>query len=398
MWEMKRCFVCLRCLVVLLGVFMIGSVLGLGVSPARVTFDFEEGMSQEVFFDVVNSGEEDVEVVFGVGGDLGEYITLMEEGGLIFGGETKSFGYVLDLPDFLEPGVNTGEIIVSQVAGETSGSQISATLAVVSQVYVYAPYPGKYVSSKMNVYAGEADESVRFVISAVVVGEADLDSVLADVEIYDDEGDRVGSFSTDEVGVKRGERKELVYDWSEGFSAGDYVARVRLIWDGEVSDLEESFVVGREGLKLVDVRSRDFDLGEIVELEILIENNWDEEAQDVFVETVVLDEGEVVSDFMSPSHDVGALSEEVFVSYWDTSGVLEGDYDVQIFIRHGERVSKRDLRFEVGENELGVVGFGYVVSPEVEYRLGVFVIILVLAAVAFLAWLLFFKKKSVKKK
>ena len=64
----------------------------------------------------------------------------------------------LNLPSELTPGLHTGEVFAMQLpSGPTSeGSQILATLAVVTQVYVYVPYPGKYANAKMYVYGANA--------------------------------------------------------------------------------------------------------------------------------------------------------------------------------------------------------------------------------------------------
>lgn len=390
-----------RFLILLIGIFVMSSVFALGITPARTTLDFESGSSKEVSFDVVNSGGTDIKVVFSAQGDLAEYIYLPEKDGLILGGEKqKSFTYRLDFPATLEPGLNTGEVVVLQLPGEGSsgGSQILATLAVVTQIHLYVPYPGKYANAKMYIYGGDLGESVRFVIPVVSAGEFDLTSVRANVDIYSKAGEKVDSFNVGPIGVKSGEKKELVYDWGGASVIGDYVAKASLIYDEGTLDLAEPFSVGSQTLELQEVSVKDFSLGEIAKLEMLVENKWSEAIGDVYVETSILnDKGGEVSNFKSSSYNVGALSKEMFVSYWDTAGVLEGDYDAEVSIRYGDKESKKGLKFEVSKNDLVVVGLGYVISAEGGSGSSSLVIVLVIIIVVMvlinLLWFLIFRKK-----
>ncbi len=166
-------------------IFMIGSVFALGVTPARTTVDFEKNMKRNIGFDILNSGGGEIKVVFSAQGDLAEYITLPVKEDVI-SGEKKSFVYDLNLPSELSPGLHTGEVFAMQLpSGSTSeASQILATLAVVTQVHLYVPYPGKYANAKMYIYSANVGEEVRFVIPVVSAGEFDLSSVRANVDVF----------------------------------------------------------------------------------------------------------------------------------------------------------------------------------------------------------------------
>ncbi|MCD4771471.1 hypothetical protein K8R30_03580 [archaeon] len=388
-------------LILLVGVFMMSGVLGFGISPARTTLDFKAGMERDVSFDVINSEGEDISFVFLAQGDLAEYIfSDVSSGSILASEKSKSFSYSLKLPELLEPGLHKGEVVVMQLPDEGSGqgSQVLATLAVATQIYLYVPYPGKYANAKLYVYSANVGEVVKFVIPVSSAGEFDLTSVRANVDVYDKAGEVVDSFNVGPIAIPSGQQRELVYDWDADVPIGDYVAKSTVVYgDGTVS-LEEKFSVGSEKLVLQEIWVDDFSLGEIAKLEMLVENKWSEKIADVLIKTKISNErGGVVSEFKSSDYDVGGFSKEVFVSYWDTAGVIEGDYDAEVSIKYGDKESRENLKFEVSENELVVIGLGYVISADDGVGPDAIVVVLMSAVVLLillnLLWFLLLRKR-----
>jgi hypothetical protein len=391
-------------LILLIGIFMMSGVLGFGISPARTTLDFGAGMEKDISFDVINSEGEDISFVFLAQGDLAEYIfSDVSSGSILASEERKSFSYNLKLPELLEPGLHKGEVVVMQLPDEGGGegSQVLATLAVATQIYLYVPYPGKYANAKLYVYSANVGEVVKFVIPVSSAGEFDLTSVRANVDVYDKTGEIVDSFNIGPIAIPSGQQRELVYDWDADVPVGDYVAKATVVYgDGTVS-LEEKFSVGSEKLVLQEIWVDDFNLGEIAKLEMLVENKWSEKIGDVLIKTKISNErGGVVSEFKSSDYDVDGFSKEVFVSYWDTAGVIEGDYDAEVSIKHGDKESRENLKFEVSENELVVIGLGYVISADDGVGPDAIVVVLmsvvVLLILMNLLWFLLLRKKLKK--
>jgi len=398
---MKRFFI------LMIGVLMMASVFAWGVSPARTTLDFEAGMEKEVSFEVINSDNEDLDISFFAQGDLAEYISLPTSSSSLSSGEDrKSFSYTLNLPSNLEPGAHTGDVVVMQTPKGTDSddSQISATLAVITQVRVYVSYPGKYATAKLYAYDSAPGEPVRFVIPVVNVGKFDLTSVRASVDVYNKMGGKIDSFEMGPIEIANGGRKELVYDYEGDLDVGEYFVEASVIYDEDgLISLEESFSVGGENLELLDISVDDFSLGQIAKLEMLVENKWSEAISGVYIDTKIIDkDGDVVSDFESAAQDVESLSKKSFASYWDTDGVFEGEYDAEVSINYGDKSSRKDLRFEVSDNELVVVGLGYVVSSEAKGE-GMSTTVVVLTALVVLLilmnlfWFFIFRKKFSKK-
>lgn len=390
-----------RLMFLLVGIFMISSVCSLGITPARTTIDFKPGLVKDVDFEIINSGGQDMKVVFSVQGELGEYISLSDSEASILASEgSKSFSYSLNLPEELEPGLRTGEIFAMQLPSAESGgeSQILATLAVVTQVHLYVPYPGKYASAKMYVYNANQGDDVRFVIPVISAGEFDLMSVRANIDIYNKLNEKIDSFGTKSIEVMSGARGELVYNWKADVPIGEYRAVVTVVYDEGVINLEGVFSVGSKDLELQEINVGEFSLGEIVKLEMLVENKWSEPIVDAHIETKIKNSrGDVVSSFESASYDIDALSKQVFLSYWDTVGVRVGTYGAEVSINYADKSSEKSLQFEVEENSLTVVGLGYVISTEggddSDSLVVVLIVVIVLLVLINLLWFFLLRKK-----
>ena len=284
------------------------------------------------------------------------------------------------------------------MAKKTSEAYVRATLAVITQLQVYVQYPGKYANSKMIIINADGNGDVTFIFPVVSAGEFDLTSVKANVDIYNKLNEKVASFNTNEIAVPSGEKKELVHKWAADVPIGEYRAVASLIYDEGVLNFEEVFSIGSQELELQDIIVEDFSLGDIAKLEMLVENKWSEPIQGAHIETKILNNrGDIVSDFKSASYDVGALAKQVFVSYWDTAGVVAGNYETEVSINYGDKSSKMGLEFQVEKNKLTVIGLGYVISAEDDGKSNLLIIVLVIVIVLLvlinLLWFLLLRKK-----
>lgn len=388
-------------MILFLGILMVSSVYALGVTPARTPLEFTPGLSTTVNFEVLNSEGKEINLVLAVQGELAPYITLTSTTASLSANEgSKTLSYNVNLPTNLEPGDHLGEIVILELpaGGETSEAYVRATLAVVTQLKVYVPYPGKYANSKMTIINADSVGDVTFIFPVVSAGEFDLTSVRANVDIYNKLNEKVDSFNTQEIAVPSGEKKEIVHKWNANVPVGEYRAVASLIYDEGTLNFEGTFSVGSQDLELQEISVDDFSLGDIAKLEMLVENKWSEPISGAFIETKILNNrGDIVSNFKSASYDVEALSKQVFISYWDTAGVLEGNYETEISINYGDKSSKKSLEFEVSQNNLRVIGLGYVISAEdgggSNFLITILIIVVVILILINLVWFFFLRKK-----
>ncbi|RMD46054.1 hypothetical protein D6829_00595 [Candidatus Pacearchaeota archaeon] len=383
--------------VLVLAVVLTGFVSGLGVTPGRVTIDFSPNLKKSFEVEVIASPGTELSV--SATGELGKYITLSSQVLKFREGESsKKFSYEINLPANLNSGNHEGNIIFLKKAEEERDGTIQATLAVATQIRVFVPYSGKEISSGLYVNQLEDGRKVQFIVQVSSIGKYDVASVRANIDVFNRLGEKVASINTGEVSLQDKKSRELTAVWEPKVPVGKYLAVATVIYDGETKRLEKEFSVGEHVLELQEVRADNFRLGEIVKFEMLVENKWNQKIDDVHLETKVFDDNrEVLSHFKSSEESIGPLSKKVFTSFWDTAGFKVGRYKTEVEIDYGGNNSvRKDLEFDVRENELRVIGLGYVISEsEKESNRIVFVLVvgIILLVLINLAWFLWIRKK-----
>ncbi len=388
---------------VLIIIFAVNEVSALGITPGSFNFDFEPGAAKSIKFSVINSEKKDANFVVLTQGELKDniYSVSLPEG--IFkmtsaDGE-KNLEYVLKMPASLSPGPHKSEIVVMQLPGQWKGegeTSVEATVGVAAQVNVFVPYPGKYLEASLN--AADSEEGgIVFVIPVVSRGKLDIVRVKAIIDIYN-LNEKVDTIESEEISILSGERKEIVVKWKSDFLPGTYKAAATILYDEETLKLEKEFNIGDKILDLVDVKVNDFSLGGIAKFELLIESKWSELIKDAYLQMLVYNkEGEVMADFKSATYDVKSLEKTLMVAFWDTDGVREGVYDSSVILNYDRKSAQKDFKLDVSENEIKVIGLGYVISEAGGKKTNSLVVILVVVIAILvlinLSWFLFLRRK-----
>jgi len=382
-------------------VLLSSGVLALGVTPARTTIDFSPGLERTVDILILNTDKESANLVIYAQGELNQSISFKETS-IVFkdGEESKQISYNIKLPQNLESGLHSAEVVILQIPEKsaTSSAYIGARVGVVTQVYVYVPYPERYVEADLNVFDAEQGGEANFVIPVINRGNSDSKKVVADIDIYNKSGDKVATFKTSEVYLKSGERKEIVARWKADVIAGVYKAVATLNYDGNIIILEREFSLGSVTLDLQQISVKDFTLGGIAKIDMFVQNKWTDSVQGVYTETDVFNaKGQPIAYFKSPTYDIEPLGRSVFTSYWDTQGVEPGDYSALLYLRYGEKASKKEMQLKVSQGSLEFIGVGYAISNgESSGGKGsmntILVMVIVVLILVNLAWFLMFRK------
>ncbi len=391
--------------VMILILFILPCVMGIGITPARTTVNFEPGLDKSVSISVVNSEGKDMNLVVSVQGELAEYVTLSETSFSMPASQNlKELSYSVKLPSGLTPGLHTAEIMILQLpeSKDLDENYIEATLAVVTQLHVHVSYPGKYAEADLSVFNLD-DGNIQFVIPIISRGEFDLVNVKASIDIFTSLNEKVTTINTNEIKVLSGERKEVTASWdTSSIPAGPYRAVATLIYDEQVLKLERNFNVGEKRLSIESVEVNDFTLGDIAKFEVLVENEWVDGVNDAYVHMFVRNEkGELMVDFKSPTYDIEPLDKTLMIAFWDTKGVRVGTYDSSLLLHYDALVDERDLKLEVDKNSINVVGLGYVISErgsvfEGDRLLTFLVIGVILLILINIGWFLFFRRRMKK--
>jgi len=351
-------------------IFLVGIVSALGVTPGRSLVDYkEESMQQGGSFKVLNDDSKARELVIQTKGELAKNIRLDERRISFTQTDTeKVITYILNLPSDLSPGKHIGEIVISEEVGSSGDDDtiVGAVLSVVTLIEVFVPYPGKYAEAKLNIKNAGAGEDVEFIIPIVNMGEFDLTKVYANIDLYNDNGEKLDSFNTKTISIPSDGKVDLTHKWKANVPVGSYKAIVTVIYDGESINLEGTFQVGSVSLELQQITVNNFELGQIVKMDLLVQNKWSEDFDGVYTQVQIFSSGgEILADFNSPTEKVPALQKKVLSSYWDTAGVKVGTYDTKVIIHYaGDKTVETNLKLVVKENSLEVIGLGYVLSED----------------------------------
>lgn len=347
-------------------ILSIQNIFAIGITPGRTTVNFEPGLSKDVSFSIINSEHKDMSVVFMVRGDLADYVTLGQTYAEISKDEdSKSFTYGFNLPQKIaEPGLYEIEIVAMEAPDDIKekGTFVGATVAVVTQLHIYVPYPDKFLDAEINVI--ESDGKTMFLIPVINRGKLDIVDAKAGIDIYDGTETRIDSIETNSLSVNSLERKELTASWDANVNPGRYRAIVTVRYDSEINTIQKEFNVGEMFLEVLEVNVKDFSLGEIAKFDALVENKWSSNLRDVYLNIIVYNaEGEVMADFKSPTYDIDRLSKSDMVAYWDTAGVHEGTYDGKLILKYGEKSTEKNIELKITDNSIEVVGLtGHVIS------------------------------------
>jgi hypothetical protein len=333
-----------------------------------------------------------------VSGELNESVTLYDS--LVnFNAdeESKQFNYKVKIDDKLEPGLHTADIIALEVPKMSeSGTYVGATVAVVSQLYVYVPCPGKCIDGDLNVFGAEQNSTVTFIVPVINRGKLGIGEVKAVIDIYTNLNRKIATVETDLSSISPGARTELTGKWLADVNIGEYTAKVTVLYDGESKTFEKQFSVGTNILNVESISVNDFTLGEIAKIKILVENRWNKELQGVFANLLVYNhEDQIMADIKSPNEDIPALSKKELIAYWDTVGVQEGEYVGKLMIHHGKRSADRNLILKIRQDSMEFSGIGYAISSKKGGGISmtaILVILVILLLVVNLAWFVFFNR------
>jgi len=379
---------------------MVNSVLSLGITPGRTTINYESGLEREVSFSILNNEHKNMEVLLTVRGELNDSITLFD--GLVNflpSEESKQFKYKVKLPDriALEPGLHQADIVALEVPKASfDGTYVGATVAVISQLHVYVPCPGKCIDADFNILDAEENSTATIIIPVINRGELGIGNVRAVVDIYNLDYEKKGSVETDSQSIDPGKRTELSAKWDVNLNSGNYIAKVSIFYDGQTKTFEKQFSIGKNMLSIESILVNNFQLGEIAKLQILVENRWNQELKSVFANLLVFNKkNQVMTDIKSASENIPSLSKKELIAYWDTVGVKEGEYNGKLLVKYDGKSSDKNLILKVSQDNLDIFGIGYAINPRggkgVDITM-ILIVLVILLLLANLSWFVFFRR------
>ena len=384
-------------LLILLATPLINS---LGITPGRTTLDYEPGAEKIIPLTVLNNEHKNMEVVLTIQEELKDSI-MISQSKLEFmpSEESKTFNYKLKMPDNLEPGLHKAEIMALEVAKSSGeGTYVSATVAVVSQLYLYVPCPGKCIDAELEVLDAEQNATATFIVPVINRGKLGIGEARAIIDVYTSLNEKITTIETDYLPIEAGARTELSGKWNVNVNSGNYLAKVSVFYDGESKNFEKEFAVGTNMMTIESILVNNFQLGEIAKLQILIENKWNQELKDVFENLIVYNnENQIMTDIKSATQDIPPLTKKELIAYWDTVGVKQGEYDGKLMVKYGKKSTEKTLVLKISDYSLDIQGVGYAIRPQGGKGVNIttiLVVLVILLLIVNIGWLISFKRRK----
>ncbi|MEI6058570.1 MAG: hypothetical protein WCP89_02255 [archaeon] len=381
---------------------MVPSVCALGVTPGRNTLDFSPNLEREFTASILNTESKAFSVVLSVEGDLASYVSVSEDKiNFLADEKSKNIVYSLKLPKGLSPGLHKADIAITDVPSGSLGSGVSitTTVSVITQLYVYVPYPGKYLEGRGDIV--NKGTSAVFYIPVISRGEEKIDEAYCTIGIYNGET-KLGTVESNRISIEKGERKELNAEWIG--EPGKYKAVISLIYDGKIETIEKEFNLGLENVDVLGVSVNEFKLGDVAKIKILVQNKESGEitSAEASMKIYGSDTNEKVADIKSEKYNIPAKSNKELNMYWDTEKVDLGQYGSNLKINYEDKFIEKNLKIDVKEDSMTFTGVGFVVASGTGGKMSlvtILVIVIGFLVLVNLVWLIWWmrKKKSGKK-
>jgi len=355
-------------LLIIVFIVLANQSYALGITPSNVDVIFEPGLEKTIQLKVINDGQKSFDALVYAEGELAEYITINDPI-IKFSKEQDSriISYKVNLPkNFEKRGIHIADIIVRQIPKETKGkTTVTAAIAIASKLRVMVPYDGKYAEIRLFVPKFKQDIGSDFSIEVKNLGTEKIIEAQAIVEIYNPLNKKIAVVKSNKIPIKSKEEKILTASWVPDVGLGEYHAIATLIYDNLNTKDKKSFTIGTLSPEIVSISVDNFKLGGIAKFDILVENNWNEELKDTFVETSIKDKkGDIYTSFKTVSLDIPAFGKQEFNAYWDTSKVISGQYKLGVELYYLGYKKERVFDISVEHNKITASLVGQVVEEQ----------------------------------
>lgn len=324
--------------------------LAIGLSPARTYYEANQDNHISGTVMIINSDHSNSKLSIYAQGELKDTITFSQQAIIIDETDSsKEFSYTIDASKITTPGEHVGEIVFltlpEDIKAKSDNTAILATTAVVHTVVVTVPYPGKYAQAKLYTSSANIGEPVIFTIPVYNFGKDKIFSISGTVDIYSPTNEKISSVDTQTASLESQQEIKLTTSFLANVNPGKYYVVANINYDGTIIKLEDIINIGNLNINIKDMTVSDFRLGQIAKLNIELESLWNEQLNNVYAKVTVYDKSSnIVSQFTTASINIEPYTKKTLNGFWDTQGLSEGTYDIEVELNYGSKTSKK--RFE----------------------------------------------------
>jgi hypothetical protein len=370
---MKRYFLALFLVVVMIVLFSGFADASLGISPAKKEYNFIPNGEINVNF-LIFTDDPERKISLFIDGDLAQYARLSKRSLTGGGGFTVTINFPADVgkPGRQSIGIRAEE----QVSSEESF--FSTTINVGSVIYIFVPYPGRYAETILNIPDGNVDEEIPIEALVINRGEEALDVDVA-INFFEESGSKVYTMNFQEAIIGEGqERYFRKFLDTTGYRPGSYLAEAVVSYGpGEETRVNKTFRIGSLFVNITNFTESLPKKG-IQKFVISVESRWNGNLEGIFADVNLTNELDEIT-FRTPSLDLGPWEAGTLVGFLDT-GELEGQYEVDVVVNYvGQQTFASGL--------LTIREFNVVLIA------GVVIAVIIILIVVFIVWRFKIRKK-----
>ncbi len=338
----------------------IEPVSAFGISPAGYNEFFKSDTAYIYSFWIVNSDKQNFTVSISADGELSKYITLLNHSiSLTDADDFKKAFFKISYPESLgEPGQHSAYLIFTQddktpEAERDSRQDNVRVIPVVKAMFnAFVPYPGLYLDSNMSIESLNPRQPVSLIFPLSNRGLIDIDSIYADIRVYDNGGAQIIDARTDEISLQSKKQVDLRKKFGDELKHGSYKCSAILYYDGNSVNFNRDFDYGSWMVSIQDIRVDDFKIGGFADFNITLSNNWNQDAVGTVADMIITSKTGYHYESVTSVETIPAHGSAQFSAYWDTSDAIAEDYFITLRIYYGQNVQQYSETFTVEENRI----------------------------------------------
>lgn len=324
------------------------STLALGIRPAKTTVNFEPGLEKDYVFYIVNNEDRPLTIGLGANGILKDYISF-EHNEITLQAEEKlkEVKFKLTLPQALTPGLNLGEITVSERSQDVEPTKItgmiSANLQLIHKVFVVAPYPEKYVDVDIRLRIREIESDVITEIKNS--GSKAITEALTQIQVFDN-NKKIKELKTPPISLQPTQTKQYYLTLShDQLPEGEYDVNAQVLYDGEELEVTRKLLAGEPLITIINFNKFYLEK-EASELQLELENKWNRLVTDIHADIVVKRNNQILYQGKTVSFDLKARGKDVVKTFIDASNIEAGEAQIEITLYYSGKKESRTFDIE----------------------------------------------------
>ena len=250
----------------------------------------------------------------------------------------------IKLGDALSPGEHRITVGARETAGKAQG--ISAVAGVETAIRIRSLSSEKIINGYIDVNDVNEGENVSLNVYVQSWSYQDVNSIYADVNVFNGEGNKTGHFRTNEIALKSGTTSSMnAIMETHGLQPGWYTAFANIFYDGKnVSDADD-FRIGTLKVDIVG-HTKELKADSLNKFDINVQSNWNQLIKNVYGE--VEWEGERQK---TPTIEIPRFGEGTLITYLDTHHVAAGEKPIKMWVYFNGENSERTGMVQVAKPE-----------------------------------------------